>query len=535
MANEMANLPGHPAEPSSGDRLNSWKEIAAHLKCSERTVRRWEEEGLPVHRHSHKSKAAIYAYKAEIDAWWRNGNERLEQQGHVQHLPSGTRIEAIAVLPLQSLSQDPEQEYFADGMTDELITHLSRVGTLRVISRTSAMQYKGVHRPVRDIAQRLGVDAVIEGTVLRSDNRVRITAQLIDARTDRHLWAERFESDLRDILALQNEVARKITEGIRIKLTPEQQVRFESPGRVSTEAYDAYIKGRYKWKMDTNQGLEESVKYLEEATAKDPDYAPAFAALADAYLLGDYLLTKGYPHAKEAAIKALELDESLAEAHATLGRVRMYYDYDFSGAEKEFLRAVELDSNAAEVHHFYSHYLTTVGRMDESLAESHRALELDPLNVRLTEHLAWAYFYARQYDQAIAHWQKAQEMQPDFSGLYRLGWGYEQKGMFQEAAAVFAKRKDLPGLGHLYAVWGRKEEALKIAQDLESRPRPATYEIALIYAGLGDQDQAFIWLERAFREKSSFNLMTIKVEPRLDVLRTDARFADLVRRVGIPH
>lgn len=439
------------------------------------------------------------------------------------------QIQSLAVLPLANLSGDPGQEYFADGMTEELITDLGKIRALRVISRTSVMRYKGSRKPLSDIARELTVDGVVEGAVLRSGGRVRVTAQLVDARTDRHLWADTYERDVRDLMTLQTELVRAIGKEVRVRLTPQEDAGFRRVPPASSEVYELYLKGRYEWNKRTPEGLEKSLEYLQQATVMDPNYAVAYAALADAYLN-----SANYPKAQAAAAKAVELDESLGDAHACLARAKMYHEWDFAGAEREFRLAIQLNPNSAGVHHFYSHYLVTMGRFQESLAESTRAVQLEPLSVVMMEHLGWHYFYARQYDQLIETYRHVLEIEPDFREAYRLGWAYEQKGMFDAAIALFQKAKRPPDLAYAYAGSGQIGKARNILEKLESQTHPPSYEIALIYAGLKDRERTLAWLERAYKERSSFNLMTIKVEPRLDTVRADPRFQDLLRRIGLP-
>ena len=447
-------------------------------------------------------------------------------------------IRSIAVLPLENLTGDPAQEYFADGMTDALITDLAQIGSLHVISRISAMRFKGAQKPLPEIAKELNVDAVVVGSVVRSKDRARINVQLIQAASDQHIWAGSYDRDLRDILVLQGEVARAIGDEISIKLTPQDQARLAKARPVDPEAHSAYLQGRYQLNRRAEGNVRTALGYFQQAIEKDPNYAMGYVGLAEAY----YLLFD-YPKMRAAATKALEMDDTLADAHASLGLVRTVYDWDWPGAEKEFRRAIDLNPGSGSARHYYAHYLMAMGRVDESLAQSKRYQELDPLNPLATEHLAFHYHYARQYDQALGQLQRLIAMAPDLAlGHLRLGLTYEQKGGFEEAIKEFQKAVSLsqggtglPELGHGYAASGKKSEALKVLEKLRSQTPRNSYGIALLYAGLRESDQAFAWLERAYDERSNFSFMTLKVEPRLDPLRSEPRFQDLLRRVGLPQ
>ncbi len=461
------------------------------------------------------------------------------------------RIRSLAVLPLENLSPNPEEEYFADGMTDALITTLAQIGVLRVISRTSVMRYKGARKPLPEIARELKVDAVIEGTVVRSGNRVRIAAQLIHAATDTHLWAKSYESDLRDVLALQSDVARTIAQEIQIQLTPQEKARLAGTGPVDPGAYEAFVKGRHHWYRRSPDALKRALHYLQQATAKDPTYALAYAGLADAYnslgwdLFAILAPAESFPKAKEAAKRALELDPNCAEAHAALGWAATAYDWDWVAAETEYQRAIELKPQYGPVHIWYSHFLKAMGRTKESFEESRRALECDPLGLVLNMHMGWHYLYLREYQQAIEQLLKTLELEPGFiPARMFLGEAYEQMGMFAEAIAEFeevvnlANRQPiyLAGLGHAYAVSGNRDEALNTIQELNQLSTqkfvPAR-GVAEIYVGLGDKEQAFAWLDKAFEQRNGW-LLHVKENQRYDSLRTDARYIDLVRRMNLP-
>ena len=465
--------------------------------------------------------------------------------------PASPSVKAVAVLPLENLSHDPEQEYFADGMTDALITTLAQIRALRVISRTSVMRYKGARKSLPEIARELNVEAVIEGTVVRSGDRVRIGAQLIDAASDTHLWGRNYETDVRDVLSLQSDVARAIAHEVEIQLTPQEQARLAGSRRVDPQAYDAFLKGRHHWYRRTPGSLDRALEYLQRAVDIDPTYALAHAGLADAYitlgwdLFGLRAPSEMYPRAKEGAKRALQLDPNCAEAHAALGWASTGHDWDWIAAEAAFRRAIELKPQYGPVHIWYSHLLKALGRTDESSEESRRAVECDPLGLVLNMHMGWHYLYLREYQQAIDQLLKTLELDPGFI-LTRmfLGEAYEQVGMFTEATAQFQKAVDLSerrsinlaGLAHSYAVSDNQQEALKIVKELEQRSTKefvSARAVAEIYVALGDHDQAFAWLYTAFEQRNGW-LLHIKENPRYDSVRADPRYDALVRRLNLP-
>jgi len=471
-------------------------------------------------------------------------------RGRLRGRATGPRIESLAVLPLENLSRDPEQEYFADGMTEALIANLGKIGALRVISRTSVMQYKAVRRPLPEIARELNVDVVVEGSVLRVGDRVRITAQLIHAATDRRLWSEIYERDLRDVLALQSEVAQAIAHGIQIKVAPTEQARLASARPVNRKAYEAYLQGRYYWNKRTEQEVKKGIEHFQKAIDEDPAYAPAYAGLADCYnLLGTVMVGAQPPaetrrQAAAAATKALQIDSSLAEAHASLAYVR-HYDWDWTAAEQGFKRAIDLNPSYATAHLWFAQYLAATGRLEEALAEVNRARELDPLSLNINTNVGWMLHFARRYDQAIQQYRRALEIDPNFAQAHgRLGGTYLQESMFDQAIAELESAVTLSGsspaavgfLAHAYAMSGRRAEAEKLLNELTQLSKQryvSPTAIAVVHIGLGDWDQAFEWLEKAYRERSN-SMVYLRVDPLFDPLRSDPRFVDLVRRVGFP-
>jgi len=457
-------------------------------------------------------------------------------------------IRSLAVLPLENLSGDASQNYFADGMTDELITDLAQISALRVISRTSVMVYKGARKPLPQIARELNVDAVVEGTVLRSGDQVRITAQLIEASTDKHLWSQSYEGVLRDTLALQNRVASAIADQIRINLTPQEQAALRNAKVVKPEAYESYLKGRYFWNKRTADGLKVALAYFKEAIGEDPKYAQAYSGLADTYaLLGDWqyaVMTpkEAFPKAKAAAIQALELDSTLGEAHNSLAFVLDGFDWDLASGGKEFRRAIELSPGYATAHHWYAWHLSLLGRYDEAIAEMKKAENLDPLSLIINADLAELLVLAHSYDESIRQSRKTIEMDPNFALAHnQLGQAYLQKHTYGEAVAELQKSVELSGgspafianLARAYVASGKKSEALRLLSDLKKRSNPSysnASEIAVIYASLGDSDQAMNWLEKGYEERFNPGVL---LRPGFDPLRSDPRFQDLARRIGL--
>jgi TolB-like protein/DNA-binding winged helix-turn-helix (wHTH) protein/Flp pilus assembly protein TadD len=458
-------------------------------------------------------------------------------------------IRSLAVLPLENLSGDAAQSYFSDGMTDELITDLAQISALRVISRTSVMTYKGAHKTLPQIARELNVDAVVEGTVLRAGDQVRITAQLIDASTDKHIWSQSYEGDLRDTLALQDQVARAIAEQIQINLTPREQAALKSVRVVNPESYESYLKGRYFWNKRTADGLRVALAYFNQAAEEDPNYAQAYSGLADTYaLLGDWqyaVMTpkEAFPKAKTAALKAVELDSSLGEAHNSLAFVLDGFDWNLDSGGKEFRRAIELNPGYATAHHWYAGHLALLGQYDEAIVEMKKAESLDPLSLIINADLAELLVLAHSYDEAIGQSRKTIEMDPNFAMAHnQLAQAYLQKHMYDQAIAELQNAVQLSGgsptcianLARAYSLSGKRSEAMKLLNDLKSSSTAKSShasEVAAIYASLGDKDEAMNWLEKGYAERFNPGVL---IRPAFDPLRTDPRFQDLVHRVGLP-
>jgi TolB-like protein/Flp pilus assembly protein TadD len=570
------------ASEAADERLDSWKEIAAYLKRDERTVRRWEAEGLPVRRKVHKKQASVYAYRGDIDAWWHAGREHLEHadpvdsriglalkalaglltaslilivvlnfssiryrlRGNVAAVPA---IRSIAVLPLKNLSGDPTQEYLADGVTEELIGRLAGIRNLRVISRTSVMHFKDTQLSVPEIAKTLRVDAVVEGSVMREGSRIRVHAQLIRGATDEHFWSETYDRDLRDVLALQSDVAQSIARRVEVTITGEEHARLSSARTVDPEAYEAYLKGRFYWNKRTAESMPKAALYFEQAISKDPGYGAAYSGLADCnsglawhgFMSSAEVLPKAYA----AAQKAVEIDPQSAEVHASLALV-LYHKWDWAGAEVEFKRTLELNPQYANAHHWYGDYLSIQGRQDEALVEAKRALELDPLNLMIGTWVGLRYYFARKYDGAIEQSRNTVDLDPNFAAAHLiLGESYVQQGKHKEGVNELQNAASLSGGSPLYtaqigvslALAGEKKEALRVIRELRgisTKRYVSPYGIAQVYAALNDKEQTYKWLETAYRDRAVW-MSYLAVDPVFDSIRSEARFRDLLHRVGL--
>ncbi len=462
--------------------------------------------------------------------------------------PTGVpRIESLAVLPLENLSGDPQQEYFADGMTADLITHLANIGAVRVLSRRSVMRFKGTQMPLPSIGRTLKADAILESSVQRSGDRVLITAELIQASTERHLWAKSYERDMRDVLALEDEVAQTIAEEIKVKLSPQQQARLANARRVDPQSYEAFLRAiNYRNRAQIGKAAES----LERSTQLDPGYAPAYAELATINCLvglWEAQVPKDvFSKAKELALVALEKDPGLAAAHSALALAHVHYDWNWADAEREFRLALELNPSDPDTHHFYGHFLMAMDRPEESVIETKRAMELEPLSPVLTACLGWHQLYAHHYDQAFDQCLKGVQIAPKFEWAHlALGLTYEKKGMYEAAIAesrkaldvgILGKSLDMASLGHAFALAGQRAEAQEMLARLQERSKQnyvSAYDVAAIYAGLNDKDKAFAWLDKAYAERAAF-LVLIRWDPRFDSLHSDPRFPKLVRRLGFP-
>lgn len=459
-------------------------------------------------------------------------------------------IHSLAVLPLQNLSNDPNQDYFSAGMTDALTTELAQIRALRVISRTSAAQFSRSRQRLPEIGRNLGADAIVEGSVSRSENRVRITAQLIDAHTDLHLWAKTYERDMKDVLELQDEVVRDIAQEIRITLDPAESARLTEARAVNPEAHEAYLKGRYFYEKVSVTGFKQGLEYYQQAIKLDPGYAPAYVGLAASYkelgVWGSLPPREAAAHASEAIQKALVLDDTSGDAHAVLGHIHFLWDWDWAGAEREYQRAMELSPPSTDTRIQYAVYLSAMGKHDEAIAVMRQARDLDPVSLPANALLGDVYYWAHRFDEAIDQLHKMLAMFPYWSGThFDLGRSYERKAMFNDAVEEYLKAMALDGAANgemtkyreAFAKSGKNgflEEELKAATDASRTKYVDPYWIAELHARLGQRDQAFQWLENAYQERSH-NVALINTEPVFDGLHSDPRFQGLLRRLSLSN
>ncbi|HVN74752.1 MAG TPA: protein kinase [Thermoanaerobaculaceae bacterium] len=542
----LAEVVARCLEKKPEDRFSSAHDLALALQAeSGALITSAFTPGLPRRRRWLTAAAALGAAAAVVAALYVVA-VRTPRPAPV----ASGQIRSLAVLPLANLSGDPKQEYFSDGMTEELTATLSQISALKVISRTSATRFKGSTRPLREIAAALGVDGVIEGSVLRAGERVRITAQLISAATDAHVWAGSYDRDLKDVLTLQNEVARAIAGEVRVNLTPEERTRLSGGRTVNPEAYRRCLEGRELLReLPSDLTLGGAAKRFQQAIDLDPTYAQAYLGLALCYNAGAYSGTRppyeSFPLARAAARRALELEPGLAEAHAVLGEVMFQADWDWSGAEAEFKQALALDPSNASVHSGYAIYLETIGRLDTAVEEYKRALELDPLTVQRVHNLGFSLYYSRRYDASIAQFKKALDLNSsDFWAHMALGCDYAYKGMFAEATSECDKavgglpedQNVLAVCGKVYGLAGHRRQAVALLDrlnDLSAKRYVDPYNMAWICDGLGDTDATVRWLERSYTERSA-SICGVGCELWSEKLRSDGQFKDLVRRMNYP-
>jgi len=454
----------------------------------------------------------------------------------------------LAVLPFENLGDDPKQAYFANAMTDALITQLGRLSELRVTSNQSSMHYAGTTSPPVEIARALNVTRIVRGSVIQSNGRVRISAQLLDASSGDFLWTDSYEGDMQNLLTLQSEVANAIASNIKGVVTLPANRRTPVPQAINPQTLEAYLRGRYYWNKRTPGGLKKSIEYFQDAIERDPTFAQAYAGMADSYNLLAYsgaLPPKyAYEQATDAAMKAVRLDDTLADAHTSLADIHSVYDWNWPAAEKEYRRAIELNASYAIAHQWYASYLIAIGRSEEGIEQARKALELDPLSLMINSNLGWSYYLVRRYDDALHQFQATLELDTNFGPAHlNLGRVYEQKGNVAEAISEMKKGISLSGespgglaaLGHAYAIFGMRSKALETIDRLMALSTDgyvAPYDIAVVYAGLGNDELALAWLQKAYENRCG-ELMYIKVDPRLDQLRSDNRFRVLQHKMGL--
>jgi TolB-like protein/Tfp pilus assembly protein PilF len=584
------------SEKSLENRLESWKEIAAYLGRDVTTVQRWEKrEMMPVHRHLHDKRGSVYALAPELEAWLQSrkpqtggdadkkepepaglvelegGYEKrvrrvssrlvlavvavvavlttvfLVSRGRTRNTASA-KIESLAVLPLKNLSGDAAQDYLADGITDELIGRLSTIRNLRVVSRTSVMRFKNPQVAVPEIAKMLRADALVEGSVMREGDRIRVTAQLIRGSTDEHFWSETYDRELRDVFSVQSELAQSIAKKVQVTVSGEEQLRLGAARSVKPEVYESYLRGRFAFdKSNSRADIEESIVHFASAIKLDPTFAPAYVGLATAYSELGTVFAGGAPaqtrpQVVSAAQKALELEPDLPDAYVLLANVHQE-QWHWSEAEAEYRRALELSPNDADAHEGFALWLLCQGRTQEAIDWAQRGRELDPLAVT-GDNIAWILFQSRRFDEAISELRSTLAVQPESAdALWDLGFALLGKDRPEEAIPVLEKTVSLTNgssavIGVLIRAYfhaDRRQDALRLLAELQKRKKAGYVPAGAFvnaYLGLGENEQAFAWLEQAYKEQSNI-LQFLKVHPFFDPIRSDPRFADLLRRTGL--
>jgi len=500
-----------------------------------------------LHKALEKNIDRRYQTADEVLSAFRNLLETMRKSVNDANV-SGSPTKRIAVLPILNMSPDVQDEYFSDGMTEELISMLSKIGGLRVIARTTSMQYKGTTKSIVEIGKQLNVGSLLEGSVRKSDKNVRVSIQLIDTDTEEMLWSESYDRTLQDVFAIQSDIAHRVAEGLKIKLLPGEKTQIDKLQTESIDSYTLYLKGRYHWGKFTYEDVLKSIDYFEQAITIDPEYALGYAGLANSYsVLG---LDFESPHsvfgkARDAARKAVEADPTLPQAYASAGAVLFFYDLEYEKAEQAFRKAITLNQSYEEAHELYAYFLSAMGRHDEAYKEIQTAINLDPLSLIINKDMGSYYFWDRQYEKAIEQFQKTIEMEPRFFITYgELGWAYSGLGLHKEALDAFSKAVeisggarsyDIAGMGFMYAKLGEHEKAREILSDLLKKSTQrfiGPEDIALVYAALGDHDTAFSYLEKSLQEHG-FYMCFIKVDHRFDILRGDPRFDEIVKKMGL--
>ena len=541
VADQVKNKIGLPLESLGEQRLKNIKEPVTVY----RVVLPWEKGQAPSKLVQRKTGNVRWLGPAAVVllivvvSWWLSSHRTL--------VIEPGQIRSIAVLPLDNLMNDPDKDYFVDGMHEALISELGKISALRVISRTSVVQYKQAPKPLPEIARELGVDAVVEGSVLWVGEKVKITIQLIGTAPERHLWTDNYTRDLRDVLVLHSELARAIANEIKVTLTPEEE-RLTEARRVDPRVHDAYLRGRFHINKNTLAGFQTALEYFMEAINEDPAYAPAYAGLATVYLgfgwYGGLTPGEAFPMAKAAAGRALELDSTLAEGHASLGYISTFYDWDWDAGQRHLSRALRSAPNSPMIHLYYMWYLISQGRVDESLAVVNRAYELDPLSPMVAQNVGFQLWWAGRYDDALERHQKTLRIDSRSPATnYFIGLVYLQKEMYSEGIAAFRSAIDQSGGNPEYTAWlgyanalvgnrGKAEGLLADLETLSTKQYISSYDLARIHIGLGEMDQAFARFQRAYDERAPW-MAYLKVDPTLDPARSDSRFKDLLRRMNL--
>jgi eukaryotic-like serine/threonine-protein kinase len=523
-------------EKDKSKRYQSVDEIVKELKSVEQDLSRSPE------RSKDRSTKSMWIVAAAVVVLAALGIYLF----YPKPVPISTNSKTIAVLPFNNLSEDKGDEYFSDGITEDILTQLSKIADLNVISRTTMMQYKSTKKPLKEIGKELNAGVILEGSIRHSGNRVRIASQLIDAETDRHLWAETYDREMQDVFAIQSDVAKAIAVALKAKFSPAEKERIEKKQTENTEAYQLYLKGRFYWNKRTVPDLQKSIEYFNQAIEKDPNYALAYAGLANSYvILPAFGLSarEHYQKAQQAATKALEFDSTLAEVHTVLGNIKEN-QYDLTNAESEYKRAIELNPSYPTAHQWYGSLLVTLGRFNDAIAEAKRAVELDPLSLIINYNLGVTFYYMRQYNQAIDQCNKGIELDPTFPwSYYPRGLVAEVQGKLDEAIKDYQKARlhshndptTLGDIGRCWARAGRKDDASKTIRELREYLKQGysvSYAIANVYYGLGDTEKTFEWLERSIRDREG-SIMDISSNPIWDNLRSDPRFIALLKKIGL--
>jgi TolB-like protein len=539
MEKAISSLPRAP-----GERLESWKEIGTYLNRTARTVQRWERtKGLPVRRLPGGEMARVYALRSELDAW------RSSRGIHLQEAAlTPASLPSIAVLPFTNMSADKENEYFCDGLSEELINALSHIRELRVAARTSAFAFKGKEIDIREVGKRLNVGAILEGSVRKSVQRLRITAQLLNVEDGYYIWSGQFDREMKDIFDIQEEISLTIVDHLKLTLLKDEKEKILKRHTENYEAYEYYLKGRYFWYRRYEKGLQRALQYFQQAVEKDPGYALPYMGIADTFAsLGVFSFMSpfhAFSRAKAAANKALEIDPELAEPYASLGWIALWHDWDWQAAETFFLRAIQMQPDYAPVHQWYGNCLACMGRFDESIQEGRKACELEPLEPINSTQLGFEFHLARRFDESIGELRRVIESDPEFSVAYWLQSGnFMVKKMWAEAIVMSKRFVELSGeavigvsaLGLAYGSAGMKDDALKILERLDGISKDryvGSFWRAMVWIGLGEKNKALGNLEKAYLERESI-MAGLKVWPLLDGLRLEPRFQALLKKMKL--
>lgn len=538
---------------SPADRLDYWQEIAKYLGREVRTVQRWErEKSLPVRRLSgdrDDNQPRVFAYKSEIDAWVARQSGRALSPDASGPTPRDPSILRVAVLRLENSGGNPETEFLSDGVSDSLTTRLSQLSRLRVVSRTSVLRYKGQVINPSAVGRELDVDAVLTGRMVTRANALSINLELIDVRDNSVMWAGRYNRGIDDLVTVEDEISQSVAEKLEVKLTGGSHTLLPKRSKRNPEAYRLYLKGRYYWNKRTGDAVKKGLDHFHQVIELDPVYGLAYAGIADSYsmMVFNNMISPrdGLPKARAAATRALELDESLAEARSSEAFVKLFYDWDWSGAEREFHRTFEVDPNYSIARQWYAMELAALGRHEEAVRETERGLEIDPLSLSINATSSLLLYFVRQYDQGLEQGLATVDLDPNFFASHFVsGLALEQKGQLEKAIVEFRASANLSGrwplfvgaYGHACAAAGDREEARKVIAELRDtsvRKYVSSFAVAAVYAGSGDKELTLDWLEKAHDERAAW-MIFLNVHPYFDFLRGESRFQNLLRKIGLP-